>query len=133
MAEQLPADKINFNSAIPYPGTELYDWIKQEATFTVDVDEYLNNSYPGKVGEPFFYTKDFTKEQREELIERGLYNFRKRLIKTRFKEPFASALVLLARSDRMFNYMEVMKTKPFVVNLIKPVITKKKGVNSILV
>ncbi|MBI2673326.1 radical SAM protein, partial [Candidatus Woesearchaeota archaeon] len=133
LAETLYADKINFNSAIPYPGTELYDWIKDNATFTKDVDEYLNNLSPGKVGEPFFYTKDFTKEQREELIERGLYNFRKRLIKTRFKEPFASVLALLARSDKMFTYMEVMKTKPAIINFVKPIITRRKGVNSALV
>ena len=128
--KQVKADHINFNNAVVYPSTELYDWVSQHARFTLDVEEYLNMSWPGKSDFPFFETDDFTVAQRKEILRKGILIFRDRLIRTRMREPFASVYSFMSRSDWVYSTGEILKTNSFVNKYVKPVLFRKYGTNA---
>ena len=130
LIKKVNADKINFNNAVPYPGTELYSWIEKNARFLINVEDYLSLSHPGKHDTPFFETDQFTKDQRVELIRKGIVAFRQRLIKTRVKEPIASIYAFMSKSDYIYAVGEILKTKPFVNKYVKPLIFRRYGVNA---
>lgn len=127
--KHVKADKLNVNNVVVYPGTELYEWVSKNGRFTLDVEEYLNMSWPGKSDFPFFETDDFTVAQREEILRKAILLFRERLIRTRVKEPFASAYVLASKSDFLYSVGEILKTSSFVNKYVKPVLFRKYGVN----
>ena len=127
---RVKADRINFNNSVVYPSTELYDWVSKNARFTLDVEEYLNMSWPGKSDFPFFETDDFTVEQRKEILRKGILIFRDRLIRTRMKEPFASLYSFMSRSDWVYSTGEILKTNHFVNKYVKPVLFRRYGVNA---
>ena len=128
--KKVNADRINFNNCVVYPGTELYEWVSQNARFTLDVEEYLNMSWPGKSDFPFFETDDFTVEQRKEILRKGILIFRDRLIRTRMKEPFASVYSFMSRSDWVYSTGEILKTNSFVNKYVKPVLFRRYGTNA---
>jgi len=128
--KKVKADRLNMNNVVVYPGTELYDWVSKNARFTLDVEEYLNMSWPGKSDFPFFETDDFTVAQRKEVLRKGILMFRERLIRTRVKEPFASAYVLASKSDFLYSVGEILKTNSFVNKYVKPVVFRRYGVNA---
>ncbi len=128
--KKVKADRLNMNNVVVYPGTELYEWVSKNARFTLDVEEYLNMSWPGKSDFPFFETDDFTVAQRKEVLRKGILMFRERLIRTRVKEPFASAYVLASKSDFLYSVGEILKTNSFVNRYVKPVLFRKYGVNA---
>ncbi len=128
--KKVKADRLNMNNVVVYPGTELYEWVSKNARFTLDVEEYLNMSWPGKSDFPFFETDDFTVEQRKEVLRKGILLFRERLIRTRVKEPFASAYVLASKSDLLYSVGEILKTNSFVNKYVKPVLFRKYGINA---
>ena len=62
-AEELNADQLRFYNLVPYPGTELYEWIKKNGKFLYQPEKFLNSlDYWGE--EPVFETENFTKEER---------------------------------------------------------------------
>lgn len=44
ISRKYPIQEVHFNSIIPYPGTELYDWIKGNNYFLRQPEEFLNNA-----------------------------------------------------------------------------------------
>ncbi|MFO7535136.1 MAG: radical SAM protein [Kiritimatiellia bacterium] len=44
LAKKYPLNDVHFYNTIPYPGTELYDWIKENNYFLIDPKVYLNNA-----------------------------------------------------------------------------------------
>lgn len=128
--KKVKADRLNMNNVVVYPGTELYEWVSKNARFTLDVEEYLNMSWPGKSDFPFFETDDFTVAQRKEVLRKGILMFRERLIRTRVKEPFASAYVLASKSDFLYSVGEILKTNSFVNKYVKPLVFRRYGVNA---
>ncbi len=58
---------------------------------------------------PLFETKDFSVKEREKLLKRGVYNFRKRYIKSKVRKPFSEVLVYLVRFDIAFGIIETAK------------------------
>ncbi|HLC22638.1 MAG TPA: radical SAM protein [Candidatus Nanoarchaeia archaeon] len=127
--KNVKADRLNINNSVVYPATELYEWVSKNARFTLDVEEYLNLSWPGKSDFPFFETDDFTVEQRKEILRKAILLFREKIIRTRVKEPFASIYVLASRSNFLYSIGEILKTRPFVNKYVKPLLFRKYGVN----
>jgi|TARA_Y100000310_G_scaffold145233_1_gene144577 radical SAM superfamily enzyme YgiQ (UPF0313 family) len=69
-AEELNVDQLRFYNIIPYPGTEMYEWIKQNGRFLYPYEIYLNDfDYWGE--EPVFETDEFTKEERVKAYRQG--------------------------------------------------------------
>ena len=56
-------DQLRFYNMVPYPGTEMYEWVKQNGRFLYPPEEFLNSlNYWGE--EPVFETDEFTREER---------------------------------------------------------------------
>jgi len=70
----LPTGFVNFFNIIPYPGTEVHKWVKNNAKLLYPEDVYLNEFEKGQE-EPIFETDDFPLSQRKAAIKmaRRLY------------------------------------------------------------
>jgi radical SAM superfamily enzyme YgiQ (UPF0313 family) len=66
-SESLPLDETRFYNAMPYPGTELYSWVKEHGTFLADMETYLNQMSHQR-NKPVFETEAFTAEEREKAL-----------------------------------------------------------------
>jgi radical SAM superfamily enzyme YgiQ (UPF0313 family) len=63
-----PVQEVHFYNLIPYPGTELFEWVTQNNYFLIKPEEYLNNcSSLTKI--PVFATPELPKEARLELFK----------------------------------------------------------------
>lgn len=80
-AEKLPTNFVGFFGLIPYPGTEAYTWAVKNAHFLVPKKTFLETiSYQGNT--PIIETKEFTKEQREEVMKKGLALTEKKILQS---------------------------------------------------
>lgn len=68
-AKKYPVARVNFNNAIPYPGTEMFDYVKKHNLFTIPPEEYLNQVSEEK-GLPVFETSELPREKRIEMLKR---------------------------------------------------------------
>lgn len=63
-----PVEEVHFNNVLPYPGTELYEWVNERGYFLRDPEEFLNNaSFWEK--EPIFETPELPKAERIRLTK----------------------------------------------------------------
>ena len=69
-AKRMPFDQVNFWNMIPYPGTELLEWIKNNATLLYPEEVYLNRDSRCD-GRPIFETADFSAEERRKAFRVG--------------------------------------------------------------
>ncbi len=70
VAEELNVDQLRFYNMIPYPGTEMYEWVKQNGRFLHQPEDFLNNlHYWGE--DPVFETEEFTREERIKAYRMG--------------------------------------------------------------
>jgi len=98
-AKSLPTNFVNFFNLIPYPGTESYDWIRENGKFLQE--NYLERwSY--RDNEPIYETKDFSKTQRKEVMKRGFDLYRKKIMTFRFG-VIGYLFYLLTKSDYLLN------------------------------
>jgi radical SAM superfamily enzyme YgiQ (UPF0313 family) len=66
LCRKYPIQEVHFNNVVPYPGTELYNWIKEKNYFLRQPDEYLNNaSFWEK--RPIFETPELPEAERIRL------------------------------------------------------------------
>jgi radical SAM superfamily enzyme YgiQ (UPF0313 family) len=61
-----PVHDVHFYNTIPYPGTELYDWVSENNCFLKQPEEYLND-VSCLVNEPVFETPELPAAKRREL------------------------------------------------------------------
>jgi radical SAM superfamily enzyme YgiQ (UPF0313 family) len=61
-----PVQEVHFYNTIPYPGTELYDWVKENNLFLKQPEEYLND-VSCLTNVPVFETPELSKAARIEL------------------------------------------------------------------
>ena len=69
LARKYPVARVNFNNPIPYPGTELFDYVKENNLFLIPPEEYLNNVSEDK-GVPLFETPELSEEERIKILQR---------------------------------------------------------------
>jgi len=68
LCEKYPIQEVHFNNVVPYPGTELFNWIEEKNYFLRPPNEYLNNaSFWEKV--PIFETPQLPEGERIRLTE----------------------------------------------------------------
>jgi len=66
LSRKYPIQEVHFYNTIPYPGTELYDWVGKSGYFLIKPEEYLNNiSCLTKA--PVFETPELPKQERIKL------------------------------------------------------------------
>ncbi len=67
LAQKYPIQRVHFYNLIPYPGTELFQWVEMNDAFLVPPDEYLNST-SDLIYEPLFETQELSREQRIEVL-----------------------------------------------------------------
>lgn len=71
-------DEVRFYNTEPYPGTELFDWIRQNGRFLYEPSEYLNSRSRWEE-QPIFETDDFPEEERRKAFNESQYLVAKKL------------------------------------------------------
>jgi len=59
-ALSLPLDEANWNMLVPYPGTQVYDWVMKNGKF---LKPWQQGFHTGTLPEPIFETKQHTKKE----------------------------------------------------------------------
>jgi glycosyltransferase involved in cell wall biosynthesis len=67
LAKKYPVFDARFYNLIPFPATELYEWVKDNKYFIIDSEEYLNNSSHWDY-KPVFATPEFPAEERVKAL-----------------------------------------------------------------
>jgi radical SAM superfamily enzyme YgiQ (UPF0313 family) len=63
LAKKYPVSLVNVNNPIPYPGTEMFDYIKEHNLFLIPPEDYLNSVSEDRLV-PVFQTRELPKEER---------------------------------------------------------------------
>ncbi|MBS3096405.1 hypothetical protein J4480_03115, partial [Candidatus Woesearchaeota archaeon] len=88
-AEEIAPDQLRFFNMIPYPGTEMFEWVKQNGKFLHQPEDYLNDlNYWGE--EPVFETDEFTREERIRAFREGQDKIMEVFLKRRFGKALGS-------------------------------------------
>ena len=68
LAKKYPVFDARFYNLIPFPATELYEWVKENKYFIIDSEEYLNNNSHWDYT-PVFATPEFPEEERVKALK----------------------------------------------------------------
>ncbi|MEK6935105.1 MAG: radical SAM protein [Nanoarchaeota archaeon] len=68
LALKYPICGANFYNTVPYPGTELYDYVKEKGLFIIPPEEYIKE-IPYFGDEPVFATPEFSAEERKKALK----------------------------------------------------------------
>ncbi len=110
-SKKVPADYVMFSNMIPYPGTEVYKWIRENektgrARFLRQPEEYLKDTTT-KIGLPVFETREFRYKERVRALAKGRAQFNRRFLQYRFGSALGLGIYLVARdNDR---YMQLRR------------------------
>ncbi|MCJ7762764.1 radical SAM protein, partial [Candidatus Bathyarchaeota archaeon] len=86
LARRYPVSNVYFNNLMPYPGTELYDWVQSKGYFAADPAECFD-SVSSWADIPVFETPELTFNQRRQALLRG-----KQIMRQVRKEHFRKKL-----------------------------------------
>jgi anaerobic magnesium-protoporphyrin IX monomethyl ester cyclase len=100
------ADYVMFSNMIPYPGTDVYKWIREQektdhARFLRQPEEYLKDTTT-KIGLPVFETRVFRYNERVKLLKKGRKVFNKSFLKYRFGKTKGYLIYIIARDNDRF-------------------------------
>ncbi|MDI6736202.1 MAG: radical SAM protein [bacterium] len=70
LAKRYPVKDVRFYNIIPYPNTELYDWIDKNNYFLKTPESYLNDASSWK-NDPIFRTPQMSKEDKKKALKYG--------------------------------------------------------------
>lgn len=70
LAQRYPLIRLHLNNPIPYPGTELYEWVKSHNAFLRAPEDYLNNLTEYNV-DPIFETPELPAATRRQINVRA--------------------------------------------------------------
>jgi radical SAM superfamily enzyme YgiQ (UPF0313 family) len=66
LSKRYPVQEVHFYNIIPYPGTELHDWVKENDRFLRQPEDYLNDA-SCLTGGPVFDTPELSRQERINL------------------------------------------------------------------
>jgi len=69
LAQRYPIVWLHLNNPIPYPGTELFEWVRSHDCFVIPPEQYLNNVRETD-DTPVFETPELTREVRKQILTR---------------------------------------------------------------
>jgi len=99
-AKYIPADYVNVYNIIPYPNTELFEWVEKNGTFLVDKKNYLEN-IATRVSEPIFETPQFTKKERRKALKIGSEIAKRSHLRYRFG-PASILIWPIVKNDKIY-------------------------------
>ena len=107
-AEEAAPDQVRFFNIVPYPGTEMFEWVKQNGRFLHQPEDYLNNlNYWGE--EPVFETDEFTREERIQAFREGQDKIMEVFLKRRFGKNVGWLGYNLFYKNQLFHKLGGMK------------------------
>ncbi|MBU0684195.1 MAG: radical SAM protein [Candidatus Omnitrophota bacterium] len=89
LALKYPVAVSNFYNIIPFPDTELFDWISKNKYFLRPLEDIMNNA-SHFINEPCFFTPEMSYEERKRAFKNGKKIskiIRKRFIEKKLKGP----------------------------------------------
>lgn len=101
-AKSLPTDFVNFYNIIPYPGTDLYNWIESNGQWIYHPD-YIMKNIGSRDLKPVFETRDFTQEERIIILKKGFALYEKSVLRFRFGKLFGEIIYFLTRNRKVFS------------------------------
>jgi anaerobic magnesium-protoporphyrin IX monomethyl ester cyclase len=69
LAKKYPIARVDFNNPIPYPGTEMFDYVKEHDLFLIPPEDYLND-VSEEEDIPVFETPEMSKQERIMMLKR---------------------------------------------------------------
>lgn len=88
LAMRYPLQDVHFYNIIPYPGTELYEWVEKNNRFLKKPEDYLNDVTFCEI-DPIFDTPELSKDDRMKLFK-YLEGVRKKVHKNAVQRMFKS-------------------------------------------
>jgi len=70
LAQRYPLIRLHLNNPIPYPGTELFEWVQSHDCFLVPPEEYLNDVADSD-NKPIFETPELPEHVRRQILVRA--------------------------------------------------------------
>jgi len=123
-AKSLKTNFLNFYNVVPYPGTELYNWMKQNAKQLIPDEDYLS-SIGSRDVDPVFETKEFIREQRIQVFLKGNALYEKTVLQFRFGKFIGFVAYLISRNRVLFKLGRIIALNNSVGFKIYCYITKK--------
>jgi len=68
LSYKYPINAVFFNNVVPIPGSELYEWVKENDYFLESPADYLNAVWRKKQNTPLFETPELDAENRKRLL-----------------------------------------------------------------
>jgi anaerobic magnesium-protoporphyrin IX monomethyl ester cyclase len=105
LSKRYPIQDAHFYNIIPYPGTELFDWIQENGYFLLDPEDYLNTVSSFK-NVPIFETPELPAAKRIELfkyLERVRSGIHRDAAKRLFRSPVLGELAGWVAGSRAFS------------------------------
>jgi len=68
LAQKYPVYDVCFHNLVPFPGTELYEWVEKNNYFLIRPEEYLNRASLTSF-EPYFQTPEFSRDERARALK----------------------------------------------------------------
>ena len=101
-AKTLPTNSVNFYNLIPYPGTDLHEWVSKNAYYIIPSNDYLS-----KVGSsdlmPVFETTEFSKKERIKALKKGFALSRKTSMQFKFGKIIGYVAYLISLNNFLFS------------------------------
>ena len=107
LALKYPINNANFYNAVPFPGTELYDYIKKNNLFVVKDPDYLNGM--AHYDDPIFETPEFPVEERRRIL-RLTKKAEKEILRRTFVRKLKRFGILSELSSHIIFFKPVYKT-----------------------
>jgi len=82
LAEKYPVFDVRFYNPIPFPGTELYDWVEENGYFDPARGDYLN-AFSHWINDPVYATPELSIEARKRIYKSVNERMRKHTLKTK--------------------------------------------------
>lgn len=70
LAQRYSLIRLHLNNPIPYPGTELFEWVRSQNCFLIQPEDYLNNLTDSD-NVPIFETPELTADTRIQILQRA--------------------------------------------------------------
>lgn len=86
LAKKLPTQSFIFYNLVPYPGTELANWVEKNGTYRFAPEQFLDE-VEGHVLEPNFETKEFPAHMRRKALRIANRAYRKKDLQYRLGSP----------------------------------------------
>lgn len=102
-------DYTMFSNMIPYPGTDVYKWIRAQektgrARFLRQPEEYLKDTTT-KIGQPVYETREFRYHERVKALKKGRAVFNRSFIQYRFGKIRGTIIYWICRdNDRYIKF-----------------------------